>query len=159
MVPYLNDFSVEGDTIYDLLNSDDKESFKLGIDLLTTTNWFVKNKAIVYFLLCKSKYSYYLNNTNIKYIIKKLDTLMNNIKFSDIDLLADAAMTYRDLDCYYCRKALEPMLRDFINDIAPEENAYRTTPKTLEEQNKKNTLSIYFKGLLEIANLKIVFHD
>lgn len=162
ILPYLNDFNKEKDSIYELLSSKDKESFKLGIDLLASTNWFVENKTVIHYLLTINKYSKILQTSNSKYILNSLNYIkpyMYEEYYNRVSTLIQAIYLYNDMNWYFCRKILEPELQKFDKYIVPMEHEGRTMPKNLKEKEIQNIISLHFQGLLEIANLKIVFND
>jgi hypothetical protein len=141
ILPYLNDFNKEKDSIYELLSSKDKESFKLGIDLLASTNWFVENKAIIHYLLTINRYSKILQTSNSKYILNLLTYIKPYVDeeyYSCIPTLVHTIYLYNDIDWYFCRKILEPELQKYNKYIVPMEHEGRTIPKSLKEKEIQN---------------------
>ena len=162
ILPYLNDFNQEKDAIYELLASKEKDSFKLGIDLLASTNWFIENKSLIHYLLTVSAYSKTLNTSNNKYILSLLHYIRPYLYdgyYNCIATLIDSIDLYKDMDWYFCRKILEQEIQKYNDFLSPIERPGRTIPKDLEEKKIQNEISTHFQGLLEIANLKIIFND
>lgn len=137
------------------LESSDSESCKIGVDLLVSTNWYTKYKTVVCYYLGIGDHKF--NTVNYKYILNLLKTTPSGLT-SLCSNIVNIINRYSDLDSNMCRYIMKTWLADHPN-IVPIETEGRSIPKNAEELKYLNTTSMRFQGLLELANLKIIFYD
>lgn len=137
------------------LESPDSESCKIGVDLLVSTNWYTKYKTVVCHYLGIGNHKF--NTVNYKYILNLLKTTPSGLTSLNSNIV-NVINRYCDLDSNMCRYILKTWLVNHPN-VVPIETEGRNIPKNAEELKYLNRTSLHFQGLLELANLKIIFYD